>query len=108
MHDFRLFKKSKIPFKNTQTIFVDTGYTGILKMHKNNPNIKIPEKKTKKNPLTTIQKQRNKEISKKRIVIENVISEIKTFKILSEKYRCRRKRFELRFNLVCGIRNYER
>ncbi|MDR0303498.1 MAG: IS5/IS1182 family transposase, partial [Chitinispirillales bacterium] len=29
------------------------------------------------------------------------------FKVISEKYRNRRKRFKLRFNLIAGICNYE-
>jgi hypothetical protein len=119
-HDFKLFKDSNLPFQEKQTILVDSGYTGIIKYFKeqnnnlnnqnnlSNLNILIPKKKTKNNPLTEQDKINNHEISKQRIVVENVIGEIKVFRILSDKYRCRRKRFGLRFNLVCGIRNYER
>ncbi|MBI4854299.1 MAG: IS5/IS1182 family transposase, partial [Acidobacteria bacterium] len=32
---------------------------------------------------------------------------LKVFRILSEHYRNRRKRFNLRFNLIAGIYNYE-
>jgi len=32
---------------------------------------------------------------------------LKRFKILSDKYRNRRKRFGLRFNLIAGIQNWE-
>ena len=49
----------------------------------------------------------NKEQAKKRVVVEHVIDHIKKFKILNTKYRNRRKRFGLRFNLICGIYNYE-
>jgi hypothetical protein len=38
---------------------------------------------------------------------ENVIGRLKRFKILSDKYRNRRKRFGLRFNLIAGIYNFE-
>lgn len=103
-HDFKLFKDSKLPFQKHQTILVDSGYTGILKLF---PNSLIPKKKTKKHPLTLEDKIRNKEISKQRIVIENVIGDLKRFKILSDRYRCRRKRFSLRFNLIAGIYNFE-
>ncbi|MCL2119995.1 MAG: IS5/IS1182 family transposase, partial [Planctomycetaceae bacterium] len=41
------------------------------------------------------------------IVIENINARIKTFKILSERYRNRRKRHLLRMNLVCAILNRE-
>jgi len=102
-----LFKESKIPFKPTQTILVDTGYMGILNMYQNNPNILIPKRRSKKNPLTKEDKANNHNISKQRIVIEDVIGFIKRFRIVSDKYRCRRRRFGLRFNLICGVCNWE-
>lgn len=106
-HDFKLFKESKLAFKPNQTVLVDTGYTGILKIYQNNPNVLIPKKKSKKNPLTTEDKTNNINISKERIVVENVIGFIKRFRIIKDVYRCRRKRFGLRFNLIAGICNWE-
>ncbi|KJV72993.1 IS5 family transposase ISOt6 [Orientia tsutsugamushi] len=38
---------------------------------------------------------------------ENVIGILKRFKIIADKYRNRRKRFGLRFNLISGIYNFE-
>ncbi|KJV76948.1 IS5 family transposase ISOt6 [Orientia tsutsugamushi] len=38
---------------------------------------------------------------------ENVICMQKRFKIIADKYRNRRKRFGLRFNLISGIYNFE-
>jgi len=38
-------------------------------------------------------------------VNENVIGMLKRFKIIAVKYRNRRKRFGLRFNLISGFRN---
>jgi hypothetical protein len=61
----------------------------------------------KKNPLTKDDKRRNKEISRSRVKNEHAIGFIKRFKIVSERYRGRRKRFGLRFNLIAGICNYE-
>ncbi|NEQ85191.1 MAG: IS5/IS1182 family transposase, partial [Moorea sp. SIO2I5] len=42
-----------------------------------------------------------------RIMIEHVYRHLKIFRILSERYRNRRKRFGLRFNLIAAIYNYE-
>jgi hypothetical protein len=39
--------------------------------------------------------------------VENTIGDLKKFRIISDKYRCRRKRFSLRFNLIAGVYNYE-
>jgi hypothetical protein len=57
--------------------------------------------------LTKYDKQKNREISSKRVKIENVIGFVKRFKFLSDKYRNRRKRFSLRFNLIAGICNFD-
>ncbi|MCL6755978.1 MAG: IS5/IS1182 family transposase, partial [Candidatus Rhabdochlamydia oedothoracis] len=57
--------------------------------------------------LTKEEKKQNQEISSERVVNENVIGSLKRCKILSGKYRNRRKRFGLRFNLIAGIYNYE-
>jgi len=67
----------------------------------------MPKKKSKKNPLTKEDKFKNREISKDRVLNENVIGRIKRFKIVADKYRNRRKRFRLRFGLISGIYNFE-
>jgi hypothetical protein len=58
-------------------------------------------------PLTKDEKRRNKEISSQRVRNEHGIGFIKRFKILAERYRNRRKRFGLRFNLIAGICNFD-
>jgi len=40
-------------------------------------------------------------------LIENIIRKLKIFRILSERYQNRRKRFGLRFNLIIAIYNME-
>lgn len=103
-HDFRMFKESKLKIFERILINADSGYLGIAKMHKNSV---LPKKKSKKNPLSKQDKQNNKKLSAQRIYVEHVIGKIKTFKILSDKYRNRRKRFGLRFNLIAGFYNFE-
>ncbi|NGX33519.1 MAG: hypothetical protein K1060chlam4_01589, partial [Candidatus Anoxychlamydiales bacterium] len=44
-------------------------------------------------------KKDNRLISRDRVINENVIGIIKRFKIIADRYRNRRKRFGLRFNL---------
>lgn len=82
----------------------DTGYQGIQKIHNNSS---LPKKKTKKNPLTKEDKKKNRELSSERVLNENVIGMVKRFKIVSDRYRNRRRRFGLRFNLIAGIYNFE-
>ena len=101
-HDFKLFKESKVHFKEESTCLVDTGYQGICKLH---PNSELPKKKTKKKPLTKEDRKENQRISSIRITIENIIRDVKIFRIIAEKYRNRRRRFALRFNLIAAIYN---
>ena len=82
----------------------DSGFVGIHKYHKNS---ELPKKSSKKNPLTKEDKKYNQRISSERVLNENVIGVIKRFRIISDKYRNRRRRFGLRFNLIAGIYNYE-
>lgn len=103
-HDFRLFKESKVRFKENTKVITDTGYLGLKKIHS---NFEMPKKKTKKNALSKLEKKQNRILSSERALNENVIGSIKRFKIVSDKYRNRRKRFGLRFNLIAGIYNYE-
>lgn len=103
-HDFRLFKESGVRFKKETTVLTDTGYQGLQKIHSNS---QLPKKKTKKIPLTKEDKLSNRKLSSLRVMNENVIGMLKRFKIIADKYRNRRKRFGLRFNLIAGIYNYE-
>ena len=103
-HDFRLFKESKANMLSTTKIIADTGYLGIRKLHDKS---ELPKKRTKKNPLTKSDKRKNQQLSRDRVLNENVIGMLKRFKIISDRYRNRRKRFCLRFNLIAGIYNLE-
>ena len=82
----------------------DAGYQGLTELHSNS---KTPAKKTKLHPLSKEQKASNRALSQERILIENIIRKLKIFRILSERYRNRRKRFGLRFNLIAAIYNME-
>lgn len=104
MHDFRLFKNSRVAVNPQTLIAVDSGYQGLQKIH---GKTELPKKRSKKNPLTKADKKRNREISSKRVLNENVIGVVKRFRIISERYRNRRRRFNLRFNLIAGIYDFE-
>lgn len=105
MHDFKLFKESRLPIRKETKVSVDNGYLGILSIHANS---ELPKKKSKHHPLTKEDKLANKAKASARIAVEHVNARLKTFKILGEKYRNRRKRFGLRFNLICAFVNSDR
>ena len=104
VHDFKLFKKSKVKLTKTSTMLGDKGYQGILKIHENSAT---PIKKPKGGKLTKEQKRSNRELNRLRVAVEHVNRLLKIFKILSYPYRNRHKRFGLRANLIAGIYNYE-
>jgi pyruvate-formate lyase-activating enzyme len=103
-HDFKIFKDSKVHLNEATTLLADSAYQSINKIHANS---KIPQKRYKGHPLTKEEKRENHEISSKRVKVENVIGFLKRFKILSERYRNRRKAFGLRFSLIAGICNFD-
>jgi hypothetical protein len=103
-HDFVLFKDSRTGLAKHIACLADAGYQGINNLHENS---QIPAKSSKLHPLTQEQKAANRKLSHIRILIENVIRRLKIFRILSERYRNRRKRFSLRFNLIAAICNLE-
>jgi len=103
-HDFRVFKESGVKICENIKVLTDTGYLGLQKIHSNTD---MPKKKSKKHPLTDADKKQNRKLSSQRVLNEHAIGKIKRFKIISDKYRNRRKRFGLRFNLIAGIYNHE-
>ncbi|MDR2202999.1 MAG: hypothetical protein LBE76_01580 [Nitrososphaerota archaeon] len=105
MHDFKMYKEVVgATVLEGIRFLADSGFHGILAFHKNS---EIPKKKSKYHPLSVTEKVENRRISQERIFVENVIAKFKVFKILSNKYRNRRKRYGLRMSLICGIYNAE-
>jgi hypothetical protein len=76
----------------------------LKKLHSNS---QLPKKMSKKTPLTKEDKQNNRQLSRERVLNENVIGMLKRFKIIADRYRNRRKRFGLRFNLIAALYNME-
>jgi DDE superfamily endonuclease len=90
--------------KESTSLLTDTGYFGLQKEH---AKTSMPKKKSKHHPLTREDKRRNSELSSQRALNEHVIGMVKRFKIIADRYRNRRKRFRLRFNLIAGLYNFE-
>jgi len=67
-------------------------------------NSEIPKKGSKNYKLTDTDEDKieNQEKASKRIYVEHINTKIKTFQNLKQKYRNRRKRYNLRVNLICG------
>lgn len=103
-HDFKLFQNSKVKLLPETLLRVDSGYQGIQKQH---ARTVLPIKGSKLKQLTRQDKLGNQAASSERVANEHAIGFLKRFKIIAERYRNRRKRFGLRFNLIAGICNFE-
>ena len=103
MHDFELYKRSRVEPHESLEVLADRGYQGLSKLHAKS---RTPRRKPRKGQLTDEQKQSNRELARRRVVVEHVIRGLKIFRILAERYRNRRQRFSLRFKLIAGLYNY--
>jgi hypothetical protein len=103
-HDFKLFKRSKLPLNKNKKVKFDSGYQGAVKIHSNS---ELPRKSSKLKPMTKKEKKENLKLSKTRVKVEHVIGKIKIFRIMAERYRNRRKYHDLRMKLICGIYNFQ-
>lgn len=103
IHDFALYKKEPPIHKDTRA-YADSGYQGLDKIH---GATEIPYKKSKHHPLDEEEKEYNSALSRIRIKVEHIIGDLKIFKILSDRYRNKRKRYHLKFNIIAGIVNFK-
>ena len=104
-HDFKLYQASGVRFAPETETLQDKGYQGIQKLHVNS---RLPHKKPRGGQLSRAQKADNRALAQRRVLIEQVNRRLKIFRILSERYRNRRRRFGLRCNLIAALYNYER
>ena len=102
-HDLRLFRQSQVHFKETVLCLADKGYQGLRHRHDNSIT---PRRKPPKKPLPICEKQSNRALAGLRLKVEHSIRRLKRFRILSGRYRNRRRRFGLRVHLLAGIINF--
>ena len=102
-HDLTIARKYLKEMVIYPYIMADLAYKGF---HQIKSKLLIPIKKPKNLSLPQIAKQINQEISRRRITIEHINGKLKYFRILTERYRNRRKRFGLRMNLIAGMVNW--
>jgi hypothetical protein len=102
-HDFKLFKESKLAVLRETQLTTDSSYQGIAKVHEFSL---LPKKKRKNQSLLKEEKIFNRMVARQCVLNEQVIGCVKRFRILSERYRNRCKRFGLRFSLIAAIYNF--
>jgi hypothetical protein len=102
-HDISLARENIRNLLISKYCFADLAYFGLKEIGR---RLFTPFKKPKGGMLEPMQKQINREVSRRRIVVEHVIGRLKRFRIVSERYRNRRRRYGLRMNLIAGILNW--
>jgi len=105
VHDFKLFKQSRIRLSQKTVIKLDLGFLGMQKLY---PQAELPIKASKHHPLTKEQKQANKQLASERVLVEHINRECKIFKICKERYRGKHKNYEKTWKLVASIVNLKR
>jgi hypothetical protein len=109
--DLALDGRSKIEPPESLEMLAESGSQGLAKLHAKSrtpqKKSRTPQKKPRKSELRDAQKQSNREVASRRVVVEHVIRSLNIFRILAERYRHRRERFSLGFNLIAGLYNYE-
>lgn len=103
-HDLKLYRMSRLRLGKEIRMRGDLAYWGL---QSESAKVILPLKNSKLHRLSKVEKKTNRELAAKRVKVENVIRRLKIFRLLSERYRHRRKRFGLRFNLIAGLHNYE-
>jgi hypothetical protein len=107
VHDKKVFATEqtgeKFPEKTAQLL--DLGFPGAPKDHPNHYII-LPNKRPPKQELTPYQKELNRAHSKRRVIVEHIISRIKKFKICSYLYRGDIAKYNQIFRSISALLNF--
>lgn len=101
VHDLTIRRQGP-PLPHNARAYADSGYQGYQNDH---ADIDIPYKSSKKNPLTQDDKDYNHGLSSFRVRVEHAIRRIKTFRILTERFRYPRASHAAKFAIAAGIAN---
>lgn len=101
IHDLTLHRR-ELPLLPQTRVYVDSGYQGLDKTH---AQTELPFKKSKRKPLTFDDKDYNQALSRIRMKVEHIFAQIKIFQILAQRYRNKRKRYNIKFKIIAGLIN---
>ncbi len=104
-HDYDIYKKNHLITPKEITNVFDLGYLGVEKDFPKQLSV-LPYKKKRNIELSQEEKQFNKSHSRKRIVIEHTICRLKKYRIQSEVFRNRLRKYNKISDIVVGLINY--
>lgn len=101
-HDITLAREQTDALPEDSLCIVDSGYQGLAL---EGCTVLWPFKKPKGRALEPEAKAFNRRLAQVRVLVEQRIRCLKIFRILKGVYRGRRRRFDLRVNLIAGLVN---
>lgn len=102
VHDIEFRRRGPL-LPSSSPIYVDSGYQGLQDDHS---GIYISYKKTKARPLTKGERNYNHALSRFRVRVEHSIGRLKSFHILSERYRYPRALYAVKYITMAAIINF--
>ncbi len=104
-HDYDVYKNNHPVIPKQVIIVVDLGYLGI---ETDFPEqlFALPYKKKRNQFLSQEEKEYNKIHSKKRIIVEHIISRLKKYRIMSDIFRNKLRKYNRISDIVAGLVNY--
>ena len=104
-HDYDVYKENHpITPKDVLNVF-DLGYLGVEKDFPEQMS-SIPIRKKRNRDLSHEEKEYNKNHSKERIVIEHTICRVKKYRIMSDIFRNKLRKYNKVSDIVAGLVNY--
>jgi hypothetical protein len=104
-HDYDIYKKKHpIIHKDVLNVF-DLGYLGVETDFPEQLSA-IPNKKKRNHELSKEEKEYNKIHSRKRIIIEHTICRLKKYRIMSDIFRNKLRKYNRILDIVSGLVNY--
>ncbi len=104
-HDYDVYKKNH-PVTPKQVVnVVDSGYLGVEKDFPEQLSA-LPYKKKRNYEMSQEEKEYNKIHSKKRIVVEHTICRLKKYRIMSDAFRNKLRKYDRISDIVAGLVNY--
>ena len=105
-HDYDIYKENHPLIPKQVVNVVDLGYLGLEKDFPKQLSSLPKRKKRNQRALSQEEKDYNKDHAKKRIVIEHTICRLKKYRIMSDVFRNKLRKFSKVSDIVSGLVNY--
>jgi hypothetical protein len=104
-HDYDVYKKNHPVIPKEVVNVVDLGYLDVKKDFPDQLSA-LPYRKKRNQDLLQEEKEYNKIHSRKRIVIEHTICKLKKYRIMSDTFRNKLRKYNRISDIVTGLINY--